>query len=45
VRFAWELGPDGGPAAVKGVDFATVADGRLAAVTGFFDAVAARPAT
>ena len=45
VRFGWELGPEGGPAAVKGVDFATVADGRLAAVTGFFDAVAARPAT
>ena len=36
-RFAWELGPEGGPAFVKGIDFAMLsADGRLQAVTGFF---------
>jgi len=43
VRFGWELAPAGGPPVVKGVDFALVADGKLAAVTGFFDAVASRP--
>jgi hypothetical protein len=37
VRFRWELAPEGGEALVEGTDFATVADGRLAAVTGFFD--------
>jgi hypothetical protein len=42
VRFGWELAPEGGPPVVKGVDFAAVADGRLAAVTGFFDAVASQ---
>jgi hypothetical protein len=36
-RFAWELGLEGGPFLVKGIDFATLAaDGRLQAVTGFF---------
>jgi hypothetical protein len=41
VRFTWELAPDGGPAVVKGIDFAVVAaDQRLQAVTGFFDHVA-----
>jgi hypothetical protein len=36
-RFSWELGPDGGPALVKGIDFATLsADGKLHSVTGFF---------
>jgi hypothetical protein len=36
-RFSWELGPDCGPALVKGIDFATLsADGRLHSVTGFF---------
>ena len=36
-RFAWELGPEGRPAFVKGIDFAMLsADGRLQAVTGFF---------
>ncbi|HET7716674.1 MAG TPA: nuclear transport factor 2 family protein [Bauldia sp.] len=39
MRFAWELAPEGGPAVVKGIDFAAIADGRLASVTGFFDAV------
>lgn len=37
VQFAWELGPDGGPGLVKGVDFAVLsAEGRLENVTGFF---------
>lgn len=45
VRFGWELAPAGGPPVVKGVDFAAVADGRLAAVTGFFDAVAPQSST
>jgi SnoaL-like domain len=36
-RFAWELGPAGGPALVKGIDFATLSDdGKLHSVTGFF---------
>jgi len=37
LRFCWELAPDGGPAIVKGTDIGIVADGRLTAVTGFFD--------
>lgn len=42
LRFGWELAPvAGGAPAVHGVDFAVVApDGRLASVTGFFDAPA-----
>lgn len=38
-RWGWELsGPDGGPPAAVGVDFALLApDGRLRAVTGFFE--------
>ncbi|MBO0753091.1 MAG: nuclear transport factor 2 family protein [Bradyrhizobiaceae bacterium] len=37
VQFAWELGPEAGPALVKGVDFATLSsEGSLKAVTGFF---------
>ena len=40
LRFGWELAPEaGGAPMVRGVDFATIAaDGRLASVTGFFDA-------
>ena len=35
--FSWELGPEAGPALVKGVDFATLSDeGCLKTVTGFF---------
>ena len=35
--FSWELGPEGGPALVKGVDFATLSnEGGLKTVTGFF---------
>jgi hypothetical protein len=37
VRFAWELGPDGGPAFSGGVDFGVISDGRLRAITGFLD--------
>lgn len=38
VRFSWELGPDGGPAVVKGIDFGVIGDGkRLEAITGFFN--------
>jgi hypothetical protein len=37
VRFAWELGPEGGPALAGGVDFGLVAEDRLQAITGFFD--------
>ena len=39
LRFRWELAPEGGPAFVKGTDFAVVAGERLQAMTGFFDAV------
>jgi hypothetical protein len=39
IRFSWELAPEGGPAVVSGTDFGVVAeDGRLQAITGFFDA-------
>jgi len=43
IRFAWELAPAGGPALVRGVDFGVIGGPgeRLAAVTGFFDAVPA----
>jgi hypothetical protein len=37
VRFAWELGPEGGPALAGGVDFGVVVGGRLQAITGFLD--------
>jgi hypothetical protein len=37
VRFAWSLAPDGGEPLVKGTDFGVLRDGRLHAVTGFFD--------
>jgi len=38
IRFSWQLGPEGGAAIVKGTDFGVVAaDGRLQAITGFFD--------
>ena len=42
LRFLWELGPDGGPAVVKGTDIGIVAAGRLEAITGFFDAAPAQ---
>jgi hypothetical protein len=37
VRFAWELGPEGGPALAGGVDFGVIAGDRLEAITGFLD--------
>jgi hypothetical protein len=37
VRFRWELAPEGGEVFVDGTDFASVVDGRLHRVTGFFD--------
>jgi len=38
LRFAWSLGPAGGPSVVEGVDFCALApDGRLASVVGFMD--------
>jgi len=37
VRFAWELGPEGGAALAGGVDFGVIAGDRLQAITGFFD--------
>ena len=38
-RFGWALGPADGPPVVAGIDFAAIDGGRLATVTGFFDAV------
>jgi hypothetical protein len=44
VRFAWELGPESGPAIVKGVDFGVIAGGeRLQTITGFFNQAPATP--
>jgi SnoaL-like protein len=37
VRFAWELGPEGGAALAGGVDFGVVIGDRLQAITGFLD--------
>jgi hypothetical protein len=37
VRFAWELGPEGGEPLAGGVDFGVVADGKLQSITGFLD--------
>jgi len=38
VRFGWELGPEGGPAVARGVDFGVLsADQRLETLTGFID--------
>jgi hypothetical protein len=42
VRFAWELGPEDGPAPIAGSDVATLApDGRVQSVIGFLDRVPA----
>ncbi len=40
-RFNWELAPADGPPIVRGIDFVEHADGRLRAVTGFFEPAAA----
>jgi hypothetical protein len=37
IRFCWELAEEGGAVVAKGTDFATVADARMAAATGFVD--------
>ena len=37
VRFAWELGPEGGPALAGGVDFGVIVGDRLKTITGFLD--------
>jgi len=39
-RFSWELAPESGAPVVGGTDFVVIADGRLQAVTGFFDQAA-----
>jgi hypothetical protein len=42
VRFSWTLSPNGGDPIAVGIDFATVADdGRMGAITGFLEPVAA----
>lgn len=42
VRFAWELGPEDGPAPIAGSDVASLAsDGRIQHVIGFLDRVPA----
>lgn len=42
VRFAWELGPEDGPAPIAGSDVASLAsDGRIQRVIGFLDRVPA----
>lgn len=43
-RFSCDLGPEMGPAVVKGVDFGVIGDGeRLKDITGFFTQTAAAP--
>jgi hypothetical protein len=37
VRFAWELGPEGGQALAGGVDFGVIVGDRLQTITGFLD--------
>lgn len=44
MRFSWALAPADGAAIVEGTDFATVVDGKLASVTGFFDLLPAEAA-
>jgi hypothetical protein len=40
LRFAWELGPEGGAAVVKGIDIGVLSpDRQLQTITGFFDQV------
>lgn len=39
LRFSWGLGPDGAEPPIKGTDFATLQEGRLASVVGFLDAL------
>lgn len=37
LRFAWELGPEGGPAVAGGIDVGFVAGDRLQSIVGFID--------
>src|SRR5215470_15597273 len=37
IRFAWELGTEGGPALAGGVDFGVIVGDRLQTITGFLD--------
>lgn len=37
LRFSWELGPEGEPPAMAGIDIGQVVDGRLSSIIGFFD--------
>ena len=39
LRFSWGLGPVAGDTLIEGTDFASVADGKIEAVTGFLDKV------
>ena len=41
VRFSWQLGPEGSDGPIKGTDFGTIENGRLARVVGFLDQVPA----
>jgi hypothetical protein len=41
IRFSWQLGPEGSGGPIKGTDFATLENRRLASVTGFLDQVPA----
>jgi hypothetical protein len=41
LRLSWGLGPADADAPVKGTDFMSLREGRLASVTGFFDQVPA----
>lgn len=38
-RFSWGLGPAGAAPIIEGTDFVTIADGKIASVTGFLDKV------
>ena len=40
-RFAWDLGPDGAEAVIKGTDFVLIDGDRIAEVIGFLDQVPA----
>lgn len=37
LRFTWELGAEGEPPAMAGLDIGQIVDGRLSSIIGFFD--------
>jgi hypothetical protein len=37
LRFTWDLAPEDGEPVVAGTDFGVIANGKLQAITGFFD--------